>query len=491
MALAILISRGDRRLLARLLRSSLEGAGTLASVFRARNPQFLERLDTLEADGLLRRSDDQYFLTLVALSELSSVQARAILHDAKRIFRVLGDAYQTAQAQPITAQSLADRLGLTLDRTLLVLRYMVEAPWAGGYSNLENSADISPSVTPSEKVLQLKTFSAVIRQVRQWHVDRMASPHRLRGVFGTDDAVHQVTGDRADRGTLASWPFGTNAATNPTLTKGGQHMPRAGNQGTPPRPELAVPLSKAQALVQTQIDKGVAAPNESINENDDARAWYDYTSEVLRQICTTDELVDEFTGRSSFSFGNEDISTGRYLKKLRSIYGRLELLPVTTSVAPDKKPGSADAGGKRVFIVHGHDDGAKDAVARFLQKLDLQPVVLHEQPNKGRTIIEKFEDHSAVAFAVVLFTPDDVGHPAGYPDAARPRARQNVLLELGFFMHAIGRDRVCVLYKVGVEIPSDYAGVLYHELDKAGAWQVQLAKEMKAVGLPVDMNDAF
>jgi predicted nucleotide-binding protein len=162
-----------------------------------------------------------------------------------------------------------------------------------------------------------------------------------------------------------------------------------------------------------------------------------------------------------------------------------------TSRISGKQPASDGAGGKRVFIVHGHDDGARDAVARFLQKLDLQPVVLHEQPNMGRTIIEKFEEHSAVAFAVVLFTPDDVGHPAGNPSAAKPRARQNVLLELGFFMHAVGRHKVCVLYRPGVEIPSDYAGVLYHELDKAGAWQIQLAKEMKAVGLPIDMNNVF
>lgn len=218
--MAVSISQGDRRLLGRLLRASLEGPETPASVFRAQNPQFLERLNTLEADGFLRRSDDRYFLTLVALSELSNVEARAILQDAQKIFRVLVEAYRAAQARPVTAQSLADRLGLTLDRTLLVLRYMVEASWAGGYSNLENSADIPPSVTPSEQVLQLKTFSAVIRQMRQWHIDRMAR-HRNPGVFGIRAGAHEMTDGTAGRRASTPWSSETNAATNSTSTKGG------------------------------------------------------------------------------------------------------------------------------------------------------------------------------------------------------------------------------------------------------------------------------
>jgi predicted nucleotide-binding protein len=141
--------------------------------------------------------------------------------------------------------------------------------------------------------------------------------------------------------------------------------------------------------------------------------------------------------------------------------------------------------------VHGHDDGSKEAVARFLGKLDLAPVILHEQPNRGRTIIEKFVDHSEVAFAVVLFTPDDVGHPAGDASQSKPRARQNVVLELGFFMAALGRARVCVLYKGGVELPSDYSGVLYLEMDAQGSWRFRLAAEIKAAGIDVDLNKAI
>ena len=145
---------------------------------------------------------------------------------------------------------------------------------------------------------------------------------------------------------------------------------------------------------------------------------------------------------------------------------------------------------RRIFVVHGRDEGTKETVARYLSKLDLQPVILHEQANEGRTIIEKFEAHKDVEYAVVLFTPDDVGYPAGEPAQAKPRPRQNVILELGFFLAALGRNRVCVLYKGNVEIPSDYAGVIYIELDNGDTWRFAIAREMKSVGINIDLNKA-
>lgn len=139
----------------------------------------------------------------------------------------------------------------------------------------------------------------------------------------------------------------------------------------------------------------------------------------------------------------------------------------------------------RVFVVHGHDDAAKEQVARFLEKLGLEAVVLHEQPSGGRTIIEKFEHYADVSFAVVLLTPDDEGRPVGKDDYL-PRARQNVVFEFGYFVGKLGRDRVCALNK-GIEKPSDIDGVLYVSMND-GAWRMLLAREMKAAGLPIDLN---
>jgi predicted nucleotide-binding protein len=141
---------------------------------------------------------------------------------------------------------------------------------------------------------------------------------------------------------------------------------------------------------------------------------------------------------------------------------------------------------KRIFVVHGHDDGPRYAVARFLEKAGFEAVILSEQPNQGRTIIEKFEAHADVGFAVILLTPDDEGSARGKD--LQPRARQNVILELGYFIGRLGRDRVCALRSAGLEIPSDILGVIWTEYDKNGGWRTGLAKELQAAGYVIDWN---
>jgi len=134
----------------------------------------------------------------------------------------------------------------------------------------------------------------------------------------------------------------------------------------------------------------------------------------------------------------------------------------------------------------------KESVARYVgQSIKLTPVILHEQPNKGRTIIDKFEGAASdVGFAVVLFSGDDVCTTAGDLGSGSPRARprQNVVFELGFFVGKLGRHLVAVLYREGVEMPSDYQGVAYIPFDSGGGWRVALAREMVAAGLPVDID---
>lgn len=147
--------------------------------------------------------------------------------------------------------------------------------------------------------------------------------------------------------------------------------------------------------------------------------------------------------------------------------------------------------GRKVFVVHGHDESLKEKAARLLQRLELEPIILHEQPNRGRTIIEKFEDYSDVSFAVVLLTPDDMGYEAGEdPSVARPRPRQNVILELGFFLGLLGREHVAAVHTGddSFEKPSDYDGVVFIPVDPSGRWQFDLVRELKACGIEVDAN---
>jgi len=141
---------------------------------------------------------------------------------------------------------------------------------------------------------------------------------------------------------------------------------------------------------------------------------------------------------------------------------------------------------RRVFIVHGHDEGSREAVARFLKGIGFETVILHEQPNKGQTIIEKFEAHGNVGFVVVLLTPDDTGSEAGNPPLAR--ARQNVILEWGYFIGKLGRSRVCALKKGEVELPSDILGIVWESFDEHGGWKQKLAHELSAAGFEIDWN---
>lgn len=144
----------------------------------------------------------------------------------------------------------------------------------------------------------------------------------------------------------------------------------------------------------------------------------------------------------------------------------------------------------KVFIVHGHDDTARHMLARFLDRLGLESIVLHEQPDKGRTIIEKFEQSAEVGYAVVLLTPDDIGSTAK-SDIPSARARQNVIFELGYFAGKLGRGRVCLLKKGNIEIPSDLFGVVYTELDPHDGWQMRLVREMKEAGLEFDATKLY
>jgi predicted nucleotide-binding protein len=133
----------------------------------------------------------------------------------------------------------------------------------------------------------------------------------------------------------------------------------------------------------------------------------------------------------------------------------------------------------------------KQSSARFIEKIDLKPIILHEQANKGKTIIEKFTDYSNVSFAVVLLSADDIAYNKNDKfENASFRARQNVIFELGFFIGKIGRESVVVLHEMveNFEIPSDYNGVLYIPYDSSGNWKLSIAKELKAIGYKIDGN---
>jgi predicted nucleotide-binding protein len=231
--------------------------------------------------------------------------------------------------------------------------------------------------------------------------------------------------------------------------------------------------------------------------------WRDHTMAELRAVYDDKVVPIEFefatesvdTSSSLTDFSNKQESLDSGLKKLRDLIDRLELAVEPRDLQSDVAaavPGGERVAGpanRNVFLVHGREaSGFREAAARFLEKLGLNAVILAEQANEGRTLIEKFEDKALeVGYAVVLLTPEDSAYGLSDQPPTRPnRARQNVILELGYFMARLGRKRVVALLQEGVEVPTDILGIAYIPLDESGAWRTLLARELAAAGFEID-----
>jgi predicted nucleotide-binding protein len=228
----------------------------------------------------------------------------------------------------------------------------------------------------------------------------------------------------------------------------------------------------------------------------DRLEWPDDPEKVLGLTLL---LIEKFADDPDFmaGFGHRYFYTGmKIMGDINAVTGQV-IIPFArdykayvTSRGATASPKLTSASSNKVFVVHGHDTGARESVARFLESLEVEPIILLDQPNSGRTIIEKFEAHAAtVNFAVILLTPDDLGGAIGSDHAER--ARQNVIYELGFFTGKLGRNRACLLRKGKVDIPSDLAGIVYTELDPAEGWKLKLIRELKAAGFNIDANKAM
>jgi predicted nucleotide-binding protein len=264
---------------------------------------------------------------------------------------------------------------------------------------------------------------------------------------------------------------------------------------------LVVARDIAKKQLQAQIDIGlkieaqpqsIGLPTSSASRRyrETYEPWHAYNVELLSNMFTTNRYGCDYDGRTFRTLQSE-------INALRSFHDLLEFIPEDPRIAKAVTVSESQPtqNSKRVFVVHGHDNEAKQTVARFLEKLGLQPIILHNQSNRGQTIIEKFEEYSDVRFAVVLITPDDIGASTedfgSKGDAAlRPRARQNVVFEHGFLVAKLGCGNVCALVKGNVEILSDVQSILYARIDRSD-WGMELVKEMRAAGLDIDLNKVF
>jgi predicted nucleotide-binding protein len=190
-----------------------------------------------------------------------------------------------------------------------------------------------------------------------------------------------------------------------------------------------------------------------------------------------------------FDTGNFNVQ-GKCQPEIKAALGSAAAPTAVQAVA------TAAAGGvnKKVFVVYGHDETARNQLEAMLRRWGLEPLILDQLPSEGQTIIEKLEKYTSeirIRFAVVLATPDDEGHRAGRDDEKAYRARQNVVLELGMLLSRLGRSRVAILLKqqANMERPSDIQGLIYipfkDDLQKEAG--PLLAKEMAAQGYHIDV----
>jgi predicted nucleotide-binding protein len=233
----------------------------------------------------------------------------------------------------------------------------------------------------------------------------------------------------------------------------------------------------------------------------DYSSWHDYNLELLKQSFNKvhNEYRDDYdkiAEWSGLSLGGRrnpaeqfQAFTEKFTAKIDSLKKLVQKLPLLKATVDDNVPTvktENDVNMSQVFIVHGHDDLAKIETARFIEKLGFKPIILHEQANSGQTIIEKIESYSNVGFGVVLYTACDVGAKKGEEANLKSRARQNVVFEHGYLIGKIGRKNVSALVKGNVETPNDISGVVYISMDSD--WKLDLAKELRKSGYPVDMN---
>lgn len=263
--------------------------------------------------------------------------------------------------------------------------------------------------------------------------------------------------------------------------------------------EPTLPPERAKELIKKQI--GQIDGLLQLRYDDPAvRKWDNMTEQILiKTFGKPHDNLSDFTsarhGGAILMAGDDYAFQEQYKGNLQEckklLEGFIEQLDIFSGPTPAEEVIEKEIGkllSKKIFIVHGHDEQARSELALILTRLGLEPIILHEKPSEGMTLIEKLEKHSDVGFAFILLTPDDVGESIENKDNLKPRARQNVVFEFGLFVGKIGRNRVCCLYKGNTELPSDLHGLVYLPFEKSvNEIQLDIVKELRAAGYEVNI----
>jgi predicted nucleotide-binding protein len=255
-------------------------------------------------------------------------------------------------------------------------------------------------------------------------------------------------------------------------------------------------MEDAKQLVQQLIEEGRTFSFHNFSQKSvngypnafkpDWVRWVTRVNGAVDALCGKDSAPARMVGAANCVsvLGNGDDkfenAKGHYLGALETVHGILEKDTFGELLKSDRAIAGQDLS-NRVFVVHGRDDLAKNELERLLREMGLDPVVLHRQPDGGKTVIEKFEQHADVGFAFILLTPDEYAYLAeehekpSHERTVEARARPNVIFEFGYFIGRLGRERTCCLYRGDVQLPSDLSGIIYKRFERSpeeAAWSI-------------------
>jgi predicted nucleotide-binding protein len=257
------------------------------------------------------------------------------------------------------------------------------------------------------------------------------------------------------------------------------------------------------------IGKGFYKNSEGYTENLLSELLYHFFTEMPNEFSEfVVKLIMNIVSFNNIPYNEDEIDRSMREKLIQygftrhEVFGKNETILTTQKQIDNQIPtphspeSSKHLLSNNIFIVHGHDEELKEKVARFVTNAGLNPIILHEQPNKGRSILQKLRDHSEDAgYAIVLLTPDDMACTKEEYDKneidLRSRPRQNVVFELGYFLGLLEDKLVCVIFNEIEDMPSDYKGISYIKYDKGNGWKTELLKELGGIGFGLDYKNAL
>ncbi|MDO9577676.1 MAG: nucleotide-binding protein [Candidatus Cloacimonadales bacterium] len=260
---------------------------------------------------------------------------------------------------------------------------------------------------------------------------------------------------------------------------------------------LKIPLTEAEKILEKQIKKGNGLLKDPVKTSVSLKIaeklynhWNGENYDILKKIFQYTNIAQDYS-ISTWSIGGILISDLKLTEKIEKLHSNIhdkiaKLESITAGLLLLDDEAKVKAESQKVFFVHGTDCDTSAGVLDFLNELGLEPIIIKDLALAGKTIIDEIQKRSEVKYAIGLLTPDNLG--GTHANELNFRADQNVLLELGIFIGKLGRENVSTLFVEGVELPEDFHGYEYIEIDRSDEWKTSLIEELQAAGFELGIS---